>query len=198
MTVCAANWYSRVVPVRHLESVTKPLATILVIWVAIAAHGPKTATAIAVVGLVFCLIGDVALMPIIDRFIVGLGAFLLGHGVFIAMFVALHLRRPWWGAIAFAILSVHALMFARPIIGGAAAGHPELRLPVVAYFVVIMSMAVVAAMTGRWWAIAGAAAFVISDTILGWGHFVREQRAFPLAIMMTYHAALVGLALSLR
>ncbi|HEY4333353.1 MAG TPA: lysoplasmalogenase family protein, partial [Ilumatobacteraceae bacterium] len=92
-----ANWSTRVWPREWLETVSKPLATTLVIWVAIAAKGPHTPTVLAVIGLVCCLAGDVALLDVVDRFVVGLAAFLIGHLVFAAMFVTLHLRHPLWG-----------------------------------------------------------------------------------------------------
>ena len=43
----------------------------------------------------------------------------------------------------------------------------------------------------------GATAFIISDSILGWGQFVVEKAWIHLAIMVTYHVAIVSLALSL-
>lgn len=193
-----ANWSTRVRPNERLETVSKPLTTILVIWVAIAAHGPHGSTVLAVIGLLCCLAGDIALLDVIDKFVVGLAAFLVGHIVFVAMFVTLHLRHPWWGLIAAAVVAVHAAVVGRRIVAGASSTDATLRIPVSAYLVVITSMTVVAVMTGRWWAVAGAIAFVISDTILGWRAFVRERAWMSLAVMMTYHAALVGLALSLR
>lgn len=193
-----ANWWTRIRPNTTVETISKPLTTILVIWVALAADGPPTATVLAVIGLAFCLIGDIALLDVIDRFIVGLAAFLIGHVVFIAMFVTLHLRHPAWGVIAAALLAVHAATIGRRIVLGATGKDPALRIPVIAYLVVITSMTVVAVMTGRWWAIAGAGAFLLSDTLLGWRAFVGEKRWMALAVMVTYHSALVGLALSLR
>ena len=44
----------------------------------------------------------------------------------------------------------------------------------------------------------GVTAFVVSDTILGLEAFVLKRRWMPLAVMVTYHTALIGLALSLR
>ncbi|MCU1398053.1 MAG: hypothetical protein JWN62_1162 [Acidimicrobiales bacterium] len=193
-----ANWSTRVHPNERLETVSKPLTTILVIWVAIAANGPRGSTVLAAIGLLFCLAGDIALLDVVDQFVVGLGAFLVGHVVFIAMFVTLHLRHPWWGLIAALVVAVHAVVVGRCIVAGATAQDATLRAPVSAYLVVITSMTVVAVMTGRWWAVVGAIAFVISDTILGWRAFVRERAWMALAVMMTYHAAVVGLALSLR
>lgn len=192
------NWSTRVRPNVTLETVSKPLTTILVIWVAIAADGPRPATILAVVGLVFCLAGDIALLDVVDQFVVGLAAFLVGHVVFIAMFATLHLHRPLWGIAAAVVLAVHAVVIGRRIVVGAVAKDATLRVPVSAYLVVISAMTVVAVMTGQWWAIAGALAFVISDTVLGWRAFVREKSWMALAVMVTYHAALVGLALSLH
>ncbi|CAB4886661.1 unannotated protein [freshwater metagenome] len=194
----SVNWFTKLRPNPTMETVSKPIATALVMWVAVAADGPRTATVLAVVGLVFCLIGDIALLDVVDRFVVGLGSFLIGHLVFIAMFVTLHLHKPLWGIAAAAVLAVHAVTVGRRIIAGAVANKPELTAPVLAYLVIISAMAVVAPMTGRWWAVAGAAAFVLSDTLLGWREFVGKKPWFPLAVMVTYHAALVGLALSLR
>ena len=200
--VCTAiaavtNWWTRVHPNARLETISKPLTTVLVMWVAVAADGPATPTTLAVIGLVLCLLGDVALLDVVDRFVVGLVCFLVGHIVFIAMFVTLHLPHPWWGAPLGAVLVVHGALVGRRIVAGASAKEPALRGPVMAYLVVILSMAVVAAMTGNWFGVGGAVAFVVSDTLLGWRAFVGEQPWMSPAVMITYHAALVGLALSL-
>ena len=193
-----ANWSTRIRPNEMLETISKPATTILVIWVAIAADGPRSATILAVIGLVFCLIGDVALLDVIDKFVVGLAAFLVGHVVFIAMFATLHLDRPLWGIAALVVLVPHGAIIGHRIVAGAAAQDGALKLPVVAYLFVITAMAVVAVMTGRWWAIAGATLFVASDTVLGWRAFVTEKKWMAITVMVTYHGALVGLALSLR
>lgn len=198
LVAALVNWYTRIREHPRLETVSKPLTTILVIWVALAAGGPRTPTALAVIGLICCLAGDIALLDIVDRFVVGLAAFLVGHVVFIAMFATLHLQRPWWGVLAAVVLAVHAAVIGRRIVAGASRQDRALLVPVTAYLVVISSMTVVAVMTGRWWAVAGAVAFVISDTVLGWRAFVQERAWMALAVMVTYHAALVGLALSLR
>jgi uncharacterized membrane protein YhhN len=192
-----ANWWTRVRPREWLETLSKPLTTILVIWVAIAADGPTTATVIAVVGLVLCLAGDIALLDVVDKFTVGLAAFLLAHLAFVVMFIVLGLDRPWWGIVAGVVLAVHVATVGRRIVAGASAQEPALRIPVIAYVGTIAVMAVVAAMTGRSWAIVGAAFFVASDSILGWRAFVRERTWMSLAVMVTYHAAITGIALTL-
>ncbi|MEO7398085.1 MAG: lysoplasmalogenase [Ilumatobacteraceae bacterium] len=192
-----ANWCTRVHPHEMVETITKPLTTMLVMWVAVAADGPRQATVLMLIGLAFCLAGDIALLDVIDRFIVGLVAFLIGHVIFTAMFVTLHAGRPAWGLVAAAVLAVHGAVVGRRIVAGATTKEHALRLPVIAYLIVIITMTVVASATGRWWAISGAFAFVLSDTLLGWRAFVSERSWMALAVMVTYHAALVGLALSL-
>lgn len=198
LVAAIVNWSTRVWANTRLETVSKPLTTILVIWVALAADGPLTPTVLAVIGLLCCLAGDIALLDVVDQFVFGLAAFLVGHAVFIAMFVTLHLDRPLWGVPAAVLLLVHATVIGRRILAGATSQDRTLQIPVTAYLLVISSMAVVAVMTGRWWALAGAAAFVVSDTVLGWRAFVREQAWMALTVMVTYHAALIGLALSLH
>ena len=192
------NWSTRVRPNQRLETLSKPLTTALVMWVAIAADGPNTATALAIVGLVFCLLGDIALLDVVDHFVAGLGAFLIGPVLFIAMLIQLRLEHPWWAIPAGLALAVNATIAGRRIVAGAAAQEPRLKIPVVAYLMVILAMAVVASTTANWWAIAGAGAFVASDTILGWRAFVAEKSWMALAVMVSYHSALVGLALSLQ
>jgi hypothetical protein len=86
------NWYFRVRPNDLGELITKPLTTVGAIAIAALAGGPHSATIVAVIALVLCLIGDVALLPAVDQFVVGLASFLLGHIAFIVMF-APRLRR---------------------------------------------------------------------------------------------------------
>ena len=193
--LAVANWYSRYAHNDRLELITKPLTTVGAVAIAALAGGPRSATIAAIIALVLCLIGDVALLPAVDRFVVGLAAFLLGHVAFIVMF-ALRGFDQWRmagvAAIGCAILLGTAAV---PIVGGAAA--KGFGVPVRAYLVVICSMCVFGWATGNWLILLGAAAFIVSDSILGWGQFVAERDWMHLAIMITYHVAIVSLALSL-
>ena len=189
------NWYSRWRRNDRLELFSKPLTTVGAIAVAALAGGPTTATVVAVVALALCLVGDVALLPAVDRFVVGLAAFLLGHIAFIVMFVERGLDR--WRLAGVAIVGCALLLgtAAVPIIRGATS--KGFGMPVRAYLVVISSMCIIGWSTGNWLIMIGAAAFIISDSILGWGQFVAERRWMHLAIMVTYHVAIVSLAASL-
>ena len=190
-----ANWYSRWKPNDRIELVSKPLTTVGAIAIAALADGPDGATIVTIIALVLCLVGDVALLPAVDRFVVGLAAFLLGHVAFIAMFVSRGLDR--WPLAGVGIVGCAVLLgtIAMPIVGGAAT--KGFGLPVRAYLLVITSMCVVGWATGNWLIMLGATAFIISDAILGWGQFVAERAWMHLAIMATYHIAIVSLAASL-
>lgn len=201
LVVAAANWWSRWTDDDRLELWSKPLATVLVIVVAVLAgsSGDESATVVAltVVALVFCLVGDVALMPQVDRFIVGLGAFLVGHLVFVVALAAAGLEQPVLALGAAVLLGPCIAVVSRHIVSAAKAKEPGLAGPVVAYLTVISAMALVAWATGNTAAIIGATLFLVSDSILGWRKFVGQARWMPVAIMVTYHGALLGLALAL-
>jgi uncharacterized membrane protein YhhN len=202
----AANWWSRAVDgprADRVEAISKPTVTVAIgVLAAALAAGPGSdvpagAAVAAVIGFVLCLVGDVALLPAVDRFVVGLGSFLAGHVAFVVMFVVLGLEAPWLGLVAVGLAVAIAVGVGRPVVRGARAVDPGLVGPVCAYLAVISTMTVVGWATGRPAAIVGSSLFVLSDSILAWRRFVRVWRWAPLAIMVTYHGALVGLALSL-
>ena len=91
-----------------------------------------------------------------------------------------------------------AALLARRYIGALRrSGHAVLVAPVATYMVLIAAMAVAAAGSGAPVAAAGAAAFLVSDSLIAESRFVAERRWHPVAIMVTYHAALAGLVLGL-
>src|SRR4249920_2875033 len=143
-----ANWYSRYANNDRLELITKPLTTAGAIAIAALAGGPSAATIAAIVALVLCLIGDVALLPAVDRFVVGLAAFLLGHLAFVVMFALRGFDR--WPMALVAIVGCGVLLGTAgiPIVRGAAA--TGFGIPVRAYLVVICSMCVLGWATGNW------------------------------------------------
>ena len=199
-----ANWWSRVADgptADRVELVSKPLATIAIAIVGVTLgvmhDAPASALAAGIVGFVCCLAGDVALLPIIDRFVVGLASFLVGHVAFIVMFVLLGLDEVRLAVPALIAVAVLVATLGRRIVAGATAQDAALRVPVLAYLAVISTMAVVGWSTGIAAALIGSTLFVASDSILGWRQFVGGGRWLAPAVMITYHAALLGLALSL-
>ncbi|HEY0521465.1 MAG TPA: lysoplasmalogenase [Ilumatobacteraceae bacterium] len=195
IVVAVGNWYSRW---KHLdvgELVTKPLTTVGAIAIAAASDGPGSAKIAAIVALSLCLVGDVALLRVIDRFVIGLAAFLLGHIAFVVMFALRGFDRWPLALIAVAGCAVLLGTAAPPIVRGA--GAKGLGAPVCAYLIVISTMCVLGWATGNWLIMLGSSAFIVSDAILGSGEFVEERRWMHVAIMATYHVAIISLALSL-
>lgn len=129
-----------------------------------------------------------------DLFVPGLASFLVGH---IAFIVGMLGERDD-GFIPLGIAGVAITLAASvPTFRAVHAEHRELEIPVFAYATVIAAMFLVATRTGNPWAIAGATSFVVSDSLLARNRFVRPIPHGHLAVMVTYHAALVLLVLSL-
>lgn len=195
------NWWARWSNSRRVENCVKPLTTMLVIGLAIANDAEIRFAGIAVFALVLCLEGDIALLPAINKFIVGLASFLLGHLAFIVLFARYEMPNRGLGAVALGGVLVLATTAGRVIVRGAGRKDAAMRWPVAAYLTVISAMTVCGWATGRGWVIAGTTLFVISDTLLGWGLFVRDRERntkwHSVAVMVTYHGAIAALALSL-
>jgi uncharacterized membrane protein YhhN len=157
----------------------KPLATLCVIaWAALGRSDDGLVKRWIVIGLVFSLVGDVALLWPVQGFLAGLVAFLLGH---LSYLVALTRRvkflasPPAFGAWAIVAASVLAGLWAGV--------PPELRAPVLVYVGALGAMAAQATSVwlarrdgpdvARWRAVAiGGALFVLSDAILATDKFV--------------------------
>jgi uncharacterized membrane protein YhhN len=75
--------------------------------------------------------------------------------------------------------------------GALSRGGAPLAASVAAYMAVIGAMAVTGWATGRLLLGLGASAFVVSDTVLALGRFVRERPWTRIAVMVTYHVAQV-------
>jgi uncharacterized membrane protein YhhN len=177
---------------KRVEYVAKPATTALLALAAVLGG----ANAWGVAALVFCLAGDVFLMLPSDQFVPGLPSFLIGHVLFIAAFIADRGDDPLWGLTTAAAL-VGIAISARPVLRGAVAQDTRLRVPVVAYMTVIGVMLAMSGLPANRVAIAGAATFMLSDSILARNRFVQPMPHGQLATMVTYHAALALIVLSL-
>jgi uncharacterized membrane protein YhhN len=191
------NWWSRISGNATVETWSKPLTTLLVIGIALVSGAPTDQIVVAVVALSLCLLGDVFLMSVVDKFVLGLASFLLGHLVFIVLFVKYGLESSALAGLAIVAAALLGASVGRVIVQGAAFADRTLEKPVLAYLVVIMAMAVAGWSTTMPWVIAGTTLFVISDSILGWHQFVGQKKWMSPAVMITYHGAIAALALSL-
>jgi len=183
----------------RLVYVFKPLTTLLILGLALVSSPPPTPFYrwAVVLGLLLSTAGDIFLMLPDDRFLQGLGSFLMGHLAYIAAFTVgrnafprLLLLLPWvlYGLLIFSLLRAY---FGRML------------LPATVYLVIILAMAWSALsawatqpFTGTLLALAGAVLFVVSDSALAWRRFRHKFRGADVVVMATYYAAQWLIALS--
>jgi uncharacterized membrane protein YhhN len=180
------------------EYVCKPAATTALLAAAAVVSPEHTGQRTAfVVALVFSLIGDVALMLPGDRLVVGLGAFLVGHVAYVVGFALRDGGASDYGVGAAFVAIPTIVLGARFVRALRRSGHDDLTVPVIAYVLAIAAMVASAIAVGNAYAIAGAALFFVSDSLIAEQRFVRPRRAVPVLIMVTYHLAQAGLVVSL-
>ena len=186
---------------RRQVLIVKPAATLLVIAVALLSlREPShntTYTVGVLIGLVFSLGGDVALMfdepP--QAFAVGLGLFLLAHVAYTVVFALLG-RLSTWDAVSIPLLLAAGVGFYVLI----QANLGKLRLPVIAYMLVISVMVSRAVSTlaspvfslGQAVMVAsGAILFYLSDVILAANRFWRPWRYDRISLAFYYAGQLL-------
>jgi uncharacterized membrane protein YhhN len=121
----------------------------------------------------------------------------VGH---LAYVVGLSLYPDWSGGrLLFGVAVVTAALagLAPRVVGAVARRDRALVPPVVAYMATISAMVASAVATSDPWAVAGAALFYASDTLIALDRFERPRPWAGLAIMVTYHLGQLGLVLSL-
>lgn len=154
------------------------------------------------VGLVFALFGDVLLMLPERRFAMALAAFLIGHVFYIiGLSPVPPLKVPHLyvaGAVALLVLFTWQQVYRRIAQGMSIHGRTSSRLPVFIYTLVISITMIAAMLTllrGSWKpfhalpVVAGAASFILSDTILAWDKFVAPISNNRLKNIVLYHLA---------
>lgn len=178
--------------------VFKPLAAIAFLWLALrlgATDSDYGSWLLA--GLVFCLLGDLFLMPDDERsFLAGLGAFLVGHLLYAAAFLQLppNVTGLVLSALPALLLAVFVLRWLLPQVGS------DMKIPVAAYTVVITSMLLTAGLTAghpaALLAIGGAWGFAASDIAVALRQFVTTSKLHPMWGTPLYFASQMLLAAS--
>lgn len=191
--IALANWYAVARRHRTAEQWTKPLTMVALMATALAAGaGGSDPGRWLLVALFFGLLGDVALLGATSgRFLAGVAAFLVGHLAYVACFAALGLPSPGWAWAVVALL-VGMLVVTRDVVPSAyRLGGARVAGPVALYSLVIAAMLVTAWLTGQGLIAAGAAVFVVSDSIIGLSlgrtGFSGPHGRTHVAIMVTYH-----------
>ena len=195
------DWWAVAHDLRRVEVWAKPAAMALLVIVAATAGSPLDRVRIAlVVGALFGLVGDVALLGDGDAaFMGGLGAFAVGHLAYTVAALAVGFHAPYLvpGLILVALLM--GFRFVSQILPGARRfGGAVLAGAVAFYAVVISLMSVTAWTSGAVVAGCGAALFALSDWLIGYQRFVAPLPNGRLAIIVPYHVGqamlIVGLA----
>lgn len=152
-------------------------------------------------GLLFSLGGDMALMFRSERaFLLGMASFFLTHIIYGLTFLSLGGWRvpQMFAGIVLLVAAVAFYTYLYPHLG-------KMRLPVGTYALVISLMVWMASgslysaafsSAQRWLVMLGAFLFYISDIILAIGRFSRPLKRGPLAVLSTYYAGQLLIALS--
>jgi uncharacterized membrane protein YhhN len=164
---------------RGLLPAKTALSALFVITALVQPHPTPAYYHLLLIGLLFCLTGDVFLALPQDRmFRLGLVSFLVGHVFYIVAFftTARVSAWTWWGTLVALIVSGWIYLWLRPRLGG-------MNGPVLAYIVVITVMVSGAwsiwgdarlAWAGRIMIFAGACCFYISDIFVARDRFVKR------------------------
>lgn len=178
-----------------LKTAVKTLSIVLLALLSVLANAPWMLTA----GLILCAAGDffLAMEYRGERyFLAGLVAFLVGHIVYIVLFATLPLPAMPLPPVAMAPVGI--VMVATALAMGRRLFHAAgpLRWPVMVYIAAILVMAMAAIWNGSGLIVAGAASFMLSDTILATERFLMSpdsahRRSTGPAVWITYVAAQV-------
>lgn len=162
----------------------------LVVW----ARGEGTLARLVTAGLAISAVADVAIG---FAFLPGLVLFLAAHLLYTAAFVTAERALRPLRALPFALYGTGMYAFLLPGLGG-------LAVPVAGYVVAILTMMWRAAARVRsgdraaWFGLAGALLFGCSDSLLALDRFRGPLSGVGSAIMLTYWAGQLGIALSAR
>ncbi|ART75220.1 hypothetical protein B4U37_03800 [Sutcliffiella horikoshii] len=180
--------------------ILKPGTMVIIILIAILGLGELSSTYSwwILAGLLFSILGDIFLMLPKDRFVYGLGSFLVGHICYVVAFWYF----PGGGAVYMWIsgaLSLVAILYLLKLSKGVVhSGGIFLFLAVTAYVAIITSMVWAAFYSQQPLIIAGAILFFFSDAILAWDRFVGKLTYRNYLVMIPYYLAQYLFAISLH
>jgi uncharacterized membrane protein YhhN len=181
---------------------SKTILSCLFIFTALVqAHPVPVYFYLLLLGLIFCLGGDVFLALPQDRmFLMGLVSFLLGHVLYVICFfyVAETSQWTWIGALVGLLVSGLVFWWLRPHLGA-------MRVPVIAYIIVITVMVIGAwtvlgdsklSTAGRRLVFIGAVSFYLSDLFVARDRFLKSEFSNRLIGLPMYYCGQFLLAFS--
>jgi uncharacterized membrane protein YhhN len=194
--VAVVDWWAVDRGRRPIEFVAKPMTmSLLVLVAAVAGDVPGDVRVALVMGALFGLGGDIALLGTGEAaFMGGLGSFAVGHVAYAVAALLLSFDLAWaLPGVVFIVCLLGVRFTTQTVPGAQRRGGSVLAGAVVFYAAVISAMVIAAWATGEWLAAVGAMLFAVSDWILGYQRFVSSfGRHGRLAVIVPYH---VGQAL---
>ena len=187
-----------------LEFIAKPAVIVcLFIWL-YATAGLQGALLWFGIGLLFSLVGDIALLFIDRFFMLGLIAFLLAHIAYLIGFnTPLPQTTTVWSILLAVVIGLGSVRVLRRIVGSIRTkGKKQLVAPVIIYGIVITLMLLAAMLTLfrlDWNATAavlvsfGATMFYFSDIALAWHRFVSPIKNGRMLNIGMYHLAQIAI-----
>jgi uncharacterized membrane protein YhhN len=200
LLLAITDWVAVVRGSKPVEYFFKPATIVALIGAAVAldpaCRGQRW---LFVAALVLSLAGDVFLMLPKDLFLFGLASFLVAHLAYVSGFLVTRARDLPLAVVAAVVVAAVLATAGRRIVGEVRRRHSGSPLPLAvgAYMAVISVMVVAAGVAGRPLALGGALFFYLSDALIAWNRFVKPLRWGPVAIIVTYHLAQIGLVASL-
>ncbi len=188
-----------------LEYIAKPAFLIsLLIWIGLSV-GFGGMMLWFTIGALFCLVGDMFLMLLPNRFIFGLLAFLMGHVFYVIGFNNAAPYLNLWGIFLIIMLSLYVgWLYPRLAAGLKVKNHTKLRIPVLIYAIVISTMVYSALMTWTrpgWTTVAsffvsvGGLLFYTCDSILAYNRYVKPISHGHVKYLIAYHLGQMGIIL---
>ncbi|KPK29342.1 MAG: hypothetical protein AMK69_06930 [Nitrospira bacterium SG8_3] len=177
------------------------LSLLFIIAVLVQPHLTPRYYHLLLLGLIFCLLGDVCLaLPQQKMFLLGLVSFLIGHIFYVFGFFSVTHTTAWTWAGSLVVLLVSGTVYGwlRPHLG-------EMNIPVVIYIIVISIMISGAcsllgnahlAQSGRVMAFVGAVSFYFSDVFVARDRFLKKEFLNRLIGLPMYYAGQFLLAFS--
>ncbi|NSW51462.1 MAG: lysoplasmalogenase [Anaerolineae bacterium] len=194
------DWYAVWKDKSRWRWLTKPMPMmLLIILVGVLRPGYPFPVNIFCLGLLLGLVGDVLLLFNGEKFfLLGLAAFLGGHLLYILGFNIEPVGESFGMVICLVPIAVGLAFVLRRLVPFV---NRKLRVAVWAYVLIILTMwysAMLTAFRSEWettaviLAICGATLFVMSDTMLAIGKFIKPVSG--LWVMVTYHLAQMAIA----
>lgn len=193
--VALVDWWAVATRRGRFENFAKPLVMVVLLGLAVTIDAnPTSARVWFVAALAAGLVGDVLLLPAVDRFLAGLVAFGVGHILYLVGLAQIDRDQTM---LLVGIVGGIALLAAlgRPIVK--AVWSTPMAVPVSLYMAIIASMVALAVGTGRWLIGVGGIAFALSDALLGSDRFVTSRPETRVWVHILYHLGQTCLILGL-